>query len=135
MLLQVPFDDTFPDRLTTLHLGFGTASFRLAVDAAKHLRPGGTVSGPTLFALADLTMWLLVATTRGAAASALAVTTGTSIDFLRRPAPGKALVARGEVLKNGKRLVVGRVQVFSEGEEADGAVAHATLTYSTPPQQ
>jgi len=96
---------------------------------AKTLRPGGTISGPTLMMLADVTMYVAVLASIGW--EPLAVTTSLNINFLRKPAPGKALVAECRLLKLGKRLAVGEVTIRSEnGEEA---VAHATLTYSIPP--
>jgi acyl-coenzyme A thioesterase PaaI-like protein len=97
--------------------------------AAQHRRPGGTVSGPTLFALADVTVYLAILSRIGP--KALTVSTGASIDFLRRPPAGRGLVAEARLLKRGRRLAVGDALVVSEG--ADGPVARATLTYSVPP--
>ena len=102
-------------------------------------RPGGTVSGPALFALSDLAMWALVCTTRGP--SPLSVTTNATIDFLRKPEPERDLIAAAEVLKDGKRLVVGRVLItseevgsgYSDPQDPQRAVAAASLTYSVPP--
>ena len=96
MLSQVPWGNT-ADRISSLSLEPGEVSLRLGVDDTQDLRPGGTVGGPTMFALADLTMWILVASTRGTAASSLAVTTNATVDFLRKPAPDQALIAHGEV--------------------------------------
>jgi uncharacterized protein (TIGR00369 family) len=96
----------------------------------RHLRPGGTISGPSLCALVDVTMYLLILARLGPVA--LAVTTNLNINFLRRPAP-KPVVAEARLLKLGRRLAVGEVAVFSEGE--DEMVAHATLTYSIPPTE
>lgn len=92
------------------------------------LRPGGTVSGPTLFALADCVYYM--ATLAMVGRKALAVTTSCSIDFMRKPEPGR-LIAEARVLKLGRVLSVGDVLMFSEGVE--GAVARASLTYSIPP--
>lgn len=97
--------------------------------ADRHLRPGGTVSGPAIFALADVAMYLGVLSRIGPVA--LAVTTNCSIDFLRKPAAGRDLVGEARVLKLGRSLAVGDVLVFSEGT-AD-PVARASLTYSIPP--
>jgi acyl-coenzyme A thioesterase PaaI-like protein len=93
------------------------------------LRPGDTVSGPVLFAFADLAMYAAVMSTVGPVP--LAVTTDATLHFLRRPRAGN-LVARATILKGGKRLVVGDVTVAHEGEE-DAPVAHAVMTYSVPP--
>lgn len=100
---------------------------RLPVDDA-HLRPGGTVSGPTLMTLADTAFYFLILARLGPIA--LAVTTHLSIDFLRRPAPTD-VVAEAELLKLGSRLAVGRVTMYSDG--ADEPIAHASVTYSIPP--
>ncbi|MCC6304106.1 MAG: PaaI family thioesterase [Rhodobacteraceae bacterium] len=97
--------------------------------ADRHLRPGGTVSGPTMFALADVAVYLAILARIGPVA--LAVTTGASIDFLRKPAPGKDLRAEARLLKLGRTLAVGDVLVFSDG--SPGPVARAALTYSIPP--
>lgn len=101
---------------------------RMAVTDA-HLRPGGTVSGPTLFALADIAFYLAVLAMVGP--KALAVTTSAAIDFLRKPAAGADLVAEVRLLKLGRTLAVGDVLVFPDGS-AD-AVARASLTYALPP--
>lgn len=100
----------------------------LNVDA-RHLRPGNTVSGPTMFALADVAMYLAILARLGPVA--LAVTTNCSIDFMRKPAAGRPLVARARVLKLGRALAVGDVLIHSEGQSAP--VARAGLTYSIPP--
>ena len=94
---------------------------------ATMLRPGGTISGPAMMALADLTMYATLLSAIGTVK--LAVTTSFNINFLRRPFPG-ALVADGKVIKLGKRLAVMEVTILSEGH-AD-PVAHATGTYSIP---
>ena len=96
----------------------------------EHLRPGGTVSGPTLMFFCDAAFYLLVLAQIGPVP--LAVTTNLNINFLRRPA-AKPVVAEARLLKLGRRLAVGEVAVFSEGE--DEMVAHATLTYSIPPTE
>jgi uncharacterized protein (TIGR00369 family) len=92
-----------------------------------HLRPGGTVSGPTMMALADFAMYVAVFTAVGP--QPLAVTTNLNINFLLKP--GQAdLIAEAKLLRIGKRLVVGEVAVFSAG--LDEPVAHITSTYSIP---
>lgn len=107
------------------------APFRLSVrmaTTAADLRPGGTVSGPTIFACADCAFYMATLAMIGPVP--LAVTTNCAIDFMRKPAPG-ALVAEARILKLGRTLAVGDVLVFSEG--VDGAVARAGLTYAIPP--
>lgn len=94
----------------------------------EHLRPGGTVSGPSMFALADVAMYLAVLARIGPVG--LAVTTNCSIDFMRKPAAGVDLLAEARVLKLGRVLAVGDVLIYSEGQAAP--VARASLTYSIP---
>lgn len=107
----------------------GETVVRLAV-AGKHLRPGGTVSGPAIFALADVAFYLAILHRIGPVA--LAVTTNCSIDFMRKPAAGQDLIAQARILKLGRVLAVGDVLIFSDGEPAP--VARAGLTYSIPPR-
>jgi len=97
----------------------------------EHLRPGGTVSGPSMFALADVGVYLAVLAMIGP--KALAVTTNCSIDFMRKPAAGRDLVADVRLLKLGRVLAVGDVLIHSEGQE--GAVARASMTYAIPPER
>ncbi len=104
-------------------------TLRLKV-AERHLRPGGTVSGPAIFALVDVAMYLAILARIGPVA--LAVTTNCAVDFLRKPEAGRDLLAEARLLKLGRRLAVGDVLVFSEGMEEP--VARAGLTYSIPPR-
>ncbi len=97
--------------------------------AARHLRPGGTVSGPTIFALADVAVYLAILSRIGP--KALTVTTNAAIDFLRKPAAGCDLVGTARLLKLGRVLVVGDVLIYSDGVAEP--VARASLTYSIPP--
>lgn len=97
---------------------------------SRHLRPGGTISGPALMTLADLTMYFAVLSMIGPVA--LAVTTSLNINFLRKPSPVD-VIAECRLLKLGQRLAVGDVQMFSEGETEP--VAQATVTYSIPPNR
>ncbi len=95
----------------------------------QHLRPGGTVSGPTMFALADVTIYLAILARIGEVA--LAVTTNASIDFMRKPEAGRDLLAECRILKLGRVLAVGDVLVYSEGMAEP--VARCSMTYSIPP--
>ncbi len=95
----------------------------------QHLRPGGTVSGPTMFGLADVAIYLAILSRIGPVA--LAVTTNASIDFMRKPIAGVDLVCRAEVLKLGRVLAVGSALIYSAGQ-GDPA-ARASMTYSIPP--
>jgi uncharacterized protein (TIGR00369 family) len=101
---------------------------RLRVDD-RHLRPGGTVSGPAMFALADVTIYLAILARIGEVA--LAVTTNASVDFMRKPEAGRDLLAECRILKLGRVLAVGDVLIRSDGVEAP--VARCSMTYSIPP--
>jgi uncharacterized protein (TIGR00369 family) len=93
----------------------------------RHIRPGGTLSGPSMMALADLAVYVAILAHIGPVA--LAVTTSLNFNFLRKPEP-RALMAECRLLKLGKRLAVGEVSLFSEG--SSDVVCHATGTYSIP---
>ena len=92
-----------------------------------HLRPGGTVSGPTMMELADFAMYVAVFSAVGP--QPLAVTTNLNINFLRKPARAD-LIAEARLMKVGKRLAVGEVTIYSDG--SSDPVAHVTSTYSIP---
>ncbi|SOR30006.1 conserved protein of unknown function [Methylorubrum extorquens] len=109
----------------------GPLSARMRLDYhERHLRPGGTVSGPSMMALADYALYAAILANIGPVA--LAVTTSLNVNFLRRPGPA-ALVAECRLMKLGRRLAVGEVAIRSAGSEA--LVAHATGTYSIPPER
>ena len=93
----------------------------------EHLRPGGTVSGPTMFLLADVSFYLATLSIIGP--KSLTVTTNCSINFLRKPNISN-LISESRVLKIGKTLSVGDVLIYSKGIKEP--VAHASLTYSIP---
>ncbi|MEM7529362.1 MAG: PaaI family thioesterase [Pseudomonadota bacterium] len=95
----------------------------------EHLRPGGTVSGPTLFTIADCAFYMAVLAMIGR--EALTVTSNLNITFLRKP-PVAPLRAEARILKLGRLLASGDVLVFSEAL-AD-PVAHASTTYAIPPR-
>jgi uncharacterized protein (TIGR00369 family) len=103
-----------------------SARLRLAYDE-RHLRPGGTVSGPAIMTLADLALYVAILAEIGPVP--LSVTTSLNFNFLRKPAQ-KDLVADCRILKLGKRLAVGEVLVRSDGEAE--VACHATGTYSIP---
>ena len=91
--------------------------------------PGGTISGPTMMGLTDFAMYVAILASIGPVP--LAVTTNLNINFLRKPAP-RDLIAEARLIKLGKRLAVGEVEIYCDGE--DEMVAHATATYSIPPR-
>jgi len=95
----------------------------------KDLRPGGTVSGPTLMWFADCGFYLLILAQLGPVA--LAVTTNLNINFMRKPEPGD-LIGEGRLMKLGRSLAVGDFTIWSDGKKEP--VAHVTLTYSIPPK-
>jgi uncharacterized protein (TIGR00369 family) len=97
----------------------------------RHLRPGGTVSGPAMFALADVAVYLAILAQVGP--KALSVTTNCAIDFMRKPAAGVDLICEARILKLGRALAVGDCLLYSEGQTAP--VARASLTYSIPPER
>jgi uncharacterized protein (TIGR00369 family) len=105
---------------------YGEARVRRAYNE-KYVRPGGTISGPTMMELADFAMYVAVFSAIGA--QPLAVTTNLNINFLRKPAPTD-LYADAKLMKVGKRLAVGEVTIYSEGVAEP--VAHVTATYSIP---
>lgn len=129
--LSAEFPETFnPESgLSILSVRYGGCRVRRAFQA-NSLRPGGTISGPTIMELCDVSMYVAVLASIGWVP--LAVTTNLNINFLRKPSPA-ALLAECRLMKLGKRLAVGEVAIGSEGE--DDLVAHATSTYSIPPRE
>ena len=128
--LQVFLREVFPqvaEECTVEEVMPNAITMRLVV-GEMHLRPGGTVSGPSMFGLADVAAYL--ATLAMIGPEALAVTTNCSIDFMRKPAAGVDLIATAQILKLGRQLSVTDVLIRSEG--VDAPVARATLTYSLP---
>ena len=101
-----------------------TITVRMEVDETN-LRPGATISGPTLFALADASAWLLTLAQLGEGRDA--VTSSVTINYLRRPGLGD-LVAEGRLLRMGRRTAVSDVLLFSDG--VDEPVVQATVTYA-----
>jgi len=121
------FPQSEPGRLTIEHVDAESIRVRRTVSEAD-LRPGETISGPTLMALADVATYLLILAQIGPVA--LAVTTNLTINFLRKPT-GQTILAEGKLLKLGKRLAV--VEVMLVGGDGEAPAAQATLTYSIPP--
>lgn len=106
-----------------------TLTVRLQV-SDKHLRPGGTVSGPSMFSLADVAAYLITLSRIGP--EALTVTTNCAIDFMRKPAARTDLVGKVRLLKLGKQFSVSDVLIYSDGMAEP--VARANLTYAIPPR-
>lgn len=130
--LQSFLVEAFPqvaDEIEVTDLAEDGLTVRLAVQD-RHLRPGGTVSGPTMFMLADVAVYLAILSRIGPVA--LAVTTNCSIDFMRKPVADADLICTARLLKCGRVLAVGDVLIHSAGQAAP--VARASLTYSIPPK-
>jgi uncharacterized protein (TIGR00369 family) len=127
--LAVEFPQMQIGRIFTIEaVGPMSALLRMAYHPSQ-LRPGGTLSGQTIFALADVALYVAILGQIGRVKHA--VTTNLNINFLSRPSP-RDLLGEALLVKLGKRLAVGEVRIWSEGEE--GLVAHATGTYSLPPR-
>ena len=123
-LESLPFAVDYGFRVDSVSLGTSTVR---APYQESFLRPGGTISGPVIMGLADYALFVAILTKIGLVE--LAVTTNLNINFLRRPDPGD-LLAVANVIKIGKRLAVGQIEVYLDGEES--MIAHATSTYSIP---
>lgn len=111
-------------------IGDGTSIVGLKIEE-KHLRPGGTVSGPIVMGIADFALYIAIFGSIGV--TPMAVTTSLNFNFLRMPCADEDLVAKCKLLKIGKRLAMGEVSIHS-GSLDTPAVAHATGTYSIPPK-
>jgi uncharacterized protein (TIGR00369 family) len=123
------FSREFPQATVTIEaVGDGTARVRQAIGHAQ-LRPGGTVSGPVMMAVADSASYAAILGRIGIVP--LAVTTNLNINFLRKPSADAAIVGEASLLKLGKRLAVCEVTITSEGN--DEPVAHCVATYAIPP--
>jgi acyl-coenzyme A thioesterase PaaI-like protein len=109
----------------------GNAGATISIDVGtSDLRPGGTVSGPLLMGIADVALYVALFGEIGIVP--LAVTTNLTINFLRKPAANRTIIAVCKLLKVGKTLAVGEVSVYSEG--LSEPVAHVVGTYSIPPR-
>lgn len=127
--LQTFLDEVFPEvkgQMAVESVGPMTARMRMPIDR-RHQRPGGTVSGPNMFMVADCAFYIAVLGMIGR--EPLTVTTNLNINFLRKPAL-RDLIAEARILKLGRSLAVGDVTVYSDGD--DRPVAHATTTYAIP---
>jgi len=111
------------------HVEYAVARVRKAFNP-NSLRPGGTISGPTMMGLADFALYVAIFSAIGP--QTLAVTTNLNINFLRKPEQTD-LIADARLMKVGKRLVIGEVNIHADGN--DVPVAHVTATYSVPPRK
>jgi uncharacterized protein (TIGR00369 family) len=126
--LHDEFPQAFKGGNISIESADGTSCLLRQRFSERMLRPGGTVSGPTLMALADCAMYVVLLSAIGPIG--LAVTTNLNINFLRKGAPGQDVLAAARLLKLGKRLAVGEVNLLS-GASPD-PIAHVTSTYSIP---
>jgi uncharacterized protein (TIGR00369 family) len=126
-LVRETMADVAKLRIDVEEMTRGHARVRLGFDPGQ-LRPGGTISGPTIFMVADLALYAATLSVIGLVP--LAVTTDTTIHFLRRPKPVD-LSCDARVIKSGKRMIVAACEVRSEGD--DEPVAHVVGSYSVPP--
>ncbi|MEZ7518943.1 PaaI family thioesterase [Psychrobacter sp. NPDC078370] len=97
----------------------------------NELRPGGTVSGPVMMAVADVAIYVAILGRIGIVP--LTVTTSLTINFLRKPSASARIIAECTLMKVGRTLIVGEVSLYSEG--SDDIVAHVVGTYSVPPKR
>jgi len=126
--LREEFPETFKSGDITIEGADGETCLLRQRYSDKMLRPGGTISGPTLMGLADCAMYVVLLSAIGPVA--LAVTTSLSINFLRKGEPGRDVLAAARLMKLGKRLAVGEINLLSEN--SPDPIAHATATYSIP---
>jgi uncharacterized protein (TIGR00369 family) len=126
--LRVEFPQAFSNGHVRIERADGQTCLLRERYSDRMLRPGGTVSGPTLMALADCAMYVVLLSAIGPVG--LAVTTNLNINFLRKGQAGQDVLAEAKILKLGKRLAVGEVTLLS-GDSPD-PIAHVTATYSIP---
>ncbi|MBL8472360.1 MAG: PaaI family thioesterase [Rhodocyclaceae bacterium] len=126
--IQAFLEREFPQtKCTVVAVGGRGSTLRHEVGVAE-LRPGGTVSGPVMMAVADVAIYVAILGEIGIVP--LAVTTSLNVNFLRKPSADAAIVGECKLLKLGRSLVVGEVSLYSEGD--DEPVAHVVGTYSIP---
>jgi|TARA_B110000967_G_scaffold164052_1_gene171198 uncharacterized protein (TIGR00369 family) len=129
--MEAFFSEEFPQASFVIEsFDEGSVTIRRKVDAGD-LRPGGTVSGPTMMGLADCAIYAAILREIGLVA--LAVTTSLNINFLRKPVADKDILGVCKILKLGKTLATGEVTIYSEGD--DRPIAHSVGTYSIPPNK
>ncbi len=121
----------FPQTKCTVEsVGAMTATVKHQI-GVHELRPGATVAGPVLMAVADVALYVAIMAEIGIIP--LVVTTSFSINFMRKPAADRAIVGKCKLMKIGKSLAVGEVSLYSEGLAEP--VAHVVGTYSIPRRQ
>ncbi len=127
-VLMAFFDEEFPHHSLQIE-SVGSQSARIRrTPVESDLRPGNTVSGPFMMALVDTALYVAIMGELGLVA--LAVTTNLNFNFLRKPAAGVDVIAECDLLKVGRKLVIGEVTLYSDGD--DRPIAHAVGTYALP---
>ena len=122
------FDAEFPNNSLQIE-SIGNKKARVRrVPTPADLRPGNTVSGPFMMSLVDTALYVAILGELGLVA--LAVTTSLNFNFLRKPVANADVIAECELLKVGRKLVIGEVTLYSEGN--DQPIAHAVGTYALP---
>lgn len=120
----IPMTQQFTFRMECIEAGY--ARLRASFDE-RHVRPGGTVSGPLLVMVADAALYAMVMSMIGM--ELMAVTSNLNIHFLRKPAIAD-VIAEATMLRRGRRTIVGHVLMFSEGENEP--IAQVTGSYALP---
>ena len=133
--IEALIDDRFPQihsggRILTIEeIGERSARVRMRRHE-RSIRPGGTVSGPAMFTLADFSVYVAIIATLGEAGFD-AVTTNLNINFLTKP-EARDMISSVRLIRLGRRLAVGEAQLYSDG--VPDMVAHAIATYALPSQ-
>jgi uncharacterized protein (TIGR00369 family) len=122
------FGSEFPNNALTIESVGNRRSCIRRTPKQEDLRPGNTVSGPFMMSIADTALYVAILAELGLVT--LAVTTSLNFNFLRKPTANADVIAKCSLLKIGRKLVVGEVMLYSDGDER--AIAHAVGTYSLP---
>jgi acyl-coenzyme A thioesterase PaaI-like protein len=120
--------ESFPQSKVSIEAVYAASATVRHKIGIEELRPGGTVAGPVLMAVADAALYVAIFGRLGIVP--LAVTTSLTVNFLRKPASGQDIVGVCKLMKAGRSLAVGEVWLYSAG--SDEPVAHAVGTYALP---
>ncbi|MCW4150743.1 MULTISPECIES: PaaI family thioesterase [Halomonadaceae] len=122
-------DEVFPQRMGRIEsVGEMSATMRLTI-GNEHLRPGPRVSGPTMMGFADVAMYVAILAQIGP--EPMAVTSDLNCHFLRAASGDHDIIAHAKLIKLGRRLAVGEVQIVSTADETK-PVIHVTASYVLP---
>jgi len=120
----IPIMNSFSFKVECLEAGYARLRFQFD---ERHVRPGGTISGPLLVMVADAALYAMVMSVLGM--ELLAVTSNLNVHFLRKPAPTD-VIGEATLLRHGRRNIVGQVHLYSAGES--DPIAHVTSSYALP---